>query len=105
MPKLFCFEAFWTRDQSSHSVVVIAWLSEVEGSPAFSLSRKWKCTKSALKVWNQHHFGHNQHKIKVLMSDKGAIQSSPHSPVNAAREKILQAELQEQLLREEVLWK
>jgi hypothetical protein len=105
LPKPFRFEAFWTRDQSSHSVVALAWLPEVEGSPAFSLSRKWKSTKSALKIWNQHHFGHIQHKIKTLMTDIGVIQSSPHSPVNAARESVLQAELQEQLLREEVLWK
>jgi hypothetical protein len=101
--KPFHFEAFWTWDQSSHSVVALAWLSKVEGSPTFFLSRKWKCMKNALKVWNQHHFGHIQHKIKVLMSDIGAIQSSPHSPVNAERKIFLQAELQEQLLREEVL--
>ncbi|XP_059443283.1 uncharacterized protein LOC132175345 [Corylus avellana] len=50
LPKPFRFEAFWTRDKSSYSVVAGAWLEEVEGSPAFSLSRKWKSTKSALKV-------------------------------------------------------
>jgi hypothetical protein len=49
LPKPFRFEAFWTRDLSSHSVVASAWLGEVEGSPAFSLSRKWKNTKEALK--------------------------------------------------------
>jgi hypothetical protein len=49
IPKPFRFEAFWTHDQFSHSVVAGAWLVEVEGSPAFSLSRKWKKTKAALK--------------------------------------------------------
>jgi hypothetical protein len=44
LPKPFHFEALWTRDQSSHSVVALAWLAEVEGSPTFSLSRKWKST-------------------------------------------------------------
>jgi hypothetical protein len=39
------------------------------------------------------------------MTDIGAIQSSPHSPDHVAKEFALQAELQEQLLREEVLWK
>jgi hypothetical protein len=105
LPKPFRFEAFWTRDQFSHYVVALAWLPEVEGSPAFSLSRKWKSTKNALKIWNQHHFGHIQNKIKALMTDIGAIQSSPHSPDNAAKESVLQAKLQEQLLRDEVLWK
>jgi hypothetical protein len=50
LPKPFRFEALWTREQSSHSVVAGAWLVEVEGSPAFSLSRKWKKTKDALKI-------------------------------------------------------
>ncbi|XP_059437358.1 uncharacterized protein LOC132170396 [Corylus avellana] len=105
LPKPFRFEAFWTRDNSSHAVVAEAWLGEVEGSPAFSLSRKWKNTKGALKFWNQHHFGHIQQKIKSLMADISVIQSSPHSSANAAREQVLQEALQEQLLREEILWK
>ena len=103
--KPFRFEAFWTRDQASHSVVAEAWLVEVEGSPAFSLSRKWKKTKTALKSWNTLHFGHIQTQIKSLMARIGVIQSSTHSSSNAAREVILQKDLQEQLLREEVLWK
>jgi hypothetical protein len=39
------------------------------------------------------------------MSQICVIQSSPHSPSNAAMEVSLQEALQEQLLREEVLWK
>lgn len=62
-------------------------------------------TKSALKYWNLHHFGHIQLKIKSLMSDINVIQSSPHSLSNAAKENVLHEALQEQLLREEVLWK
>ena len=40
-----------------------------------------------------------------MMSDISVIQSSLHLSVNTAREIVLQNELQEQLLREEVLWK
>lgn len=58
LPKPIRFEAFWTRDHSSHSVVAGAWLADEEGSPAFSLSRKWRRTKVALKSWNVLHFGH-----------------------------------------------
>ena len=93
------------RDKSSFSIVAGAWLGKVDGSPAFSLSKKWKYTKCALKNWNLHHFRHIQSRIKSLMTDIGSIQSSPHSLSNAAREVVLQEALQEQLLREEVLWK
>jgi hypothetical protein len=102
LPKPFCFEAFWTRDLSNFSVVAEAWHDSVVGSPAFSLSRKWKNTKSALKFWNKHQFGHIQTCIKSLMADIGVIQAAPHSVVNAPRETLLQGVLQEQLLREEV---
>ncbi|XP_062155309.1 uncharacterized protein LOC133863383 [Alnus glutinosa] len=86
LPKPFRFEAFWTRDLSSFSVVTNAWLDSVVGSPALSLSRKWKKTKSALKFWNKHHFRHIQTRIKSLMADIGVIQSAFHSVVNAARD-------------------
>jgi hypothetical protein len=86
LPKPFRFEAFWTRDLSSFSVVTDAWLDSVVGSLALSLSRKWKKTKSALKFWNKHHFRHIQTRIKSLMADIGVIQSAFHSVVNAARD-------------------
>jgi exonuclease III len=105
IPKPFRFEAFWTRDKSSFSVVAEAWLADIEGSPAFSLSRKWKNTKNALKSWNHQHFGNIQANIKKLMTEISAIQSCPHSSSNSDREVILQRNLQEHLLREEVLWK
>jgi hypothetical protein len=105
LPKPFRFEAFWTRDLSSYDVVAGAWLSEKDGSPAFSLSRKWKSTKSAFKVWNHQHFGKIQSQIKRLMNEIAQIQNLPHSLANAAKEQSLQEALQEQLLREEVLWK
>jgi len=89
LPKPFRFEAFWTRDHSSHSVVAGAWLADEEGSPAFSLSRKWRRTKVALKSWNVLHFGHIQSKIKSLMSEISGIQANPHSPTEADREALL----------------
>jgi hypothetical protein len=103
--KPFHFKAFWTRDQSSHGVVAGAWLAEVEGSLAFSLSRKWNNTKVAFKHWNTHHFGHIQTQIKILMVEINGIQASPHSLSNVARESFIHEALQKQLLREEVLWK
>jgi hypothetical protein len=78
---------------------------DVPGSLAFFVSKKWKSTKSTLKEWNHRHFGRIQSYNKKLMSDINAIQSKPHSISNASVELNLQAELQEQLMREEILWK
>jgi hypothetical protein len=65
-------------------VVVEAWLVEVESSPSFLLSRKWKKIKAALKSWNTLYFGHIQTQIKSLMAQIGVIPSSPHYSTNAA---------------------
>lgn len=50
IPKPFRFEAFWTKDLSSHDVVVQAWFLNVHGSLAFSVSRRWKNTKICSQV-------------------------------------------------------
>jgi hypothetical protein len=105
IPKPFRFEAFWTTVHASHSVVAEAWLSDVVGSLAFSLSRKWKNTKIALKLWNSHHFGHIESWIKSLMSEISVIQACPYSLINSTKEISLQSDLREQLLRQEILWK
>lgn len=50
LPKPFKFEEFWTRGISSHSVTDGAWTLSVNGSAAFSLSKKIKASKVALKT-------------------------------------------------------
>jgi hypothetical protein len=57
LPKNSKFEAFWTRDISSHAIIADAWNTPFNGSTAFALSRKTKASKSSLKSWNIHHFG------------------------------------------------
>jgi hypothetical protein len=61
--------------------------------------------KGALKSWSHRHFRHIQAKIKSQMVDISVIQSNPYFSINAAREVVLREALQEQLLREEVIWK
>jgi hypothetical protein len=105
LPKPFKFEEFWTRDSSSHLVVAEAWSTLVIGSAGFILSRKFKASKVALKSWNVTQFGNIQLKIKSMLAEIAKLQSSPPSPDLAVREESLQLALQEELLREESLWK
>jgi hypothetical protein len=100
----FRFEAFWTRDKASFSVVAELGLLWILVLQLFLLSRKWRNTKKALKLWNLQHFGHIQSCIKSLMAEIDAIQVRDFS-LKMLPGVILQADLQEQLLREEVLWK
>jgi hypothetical protein len=105
LPKNFKFEAFWTRDISSHAIIADAWNTPFNGSIAFALSRKTKASKSSLKSWNIHHFGNIHLKIKNLLAEINRIQCSPSPDVDISKEDNLQFELQEELIREESLWK
>jgi hypothetical protein len=105
LPKPFKFEAFWTRDISSYAVIADAWNFPYNGSAAFALSRKMKASKSFLKSWNIHQFGNIHLKIKHLMSEINRIQCSPSPDDDISLEDNLQLELQEELIREESLWK
>ena len=102
LPKPFKFEEFWTRDISSHSVIANAWSCHINGSIAFSLSRKIKASKAALKLWNIQHFGNIHYKIKSLLEEINLVQSSPSSLDLSTKEESLQLALQEELIREEV---
>jgi hypothetical protein len=78
--------------------------SSIPGSAAFSVCRKWKATKGALKQWNFTHFGNIQGAIKQITADIDLIQSAPSSLANLDLENSLKLNLQEQLIREENLW-
>jgi len=105
LPKPFKYEEFWTRDLSSHTVIAGAWQFNPNGSAAFSLCRKFKATKAALKLWNTLHFGNIQKNIKHLLEQINSIQCAAPDPCSSAIEENLHLNLQEELLREESLWK
>jgi hypothetical protein len=105
LPKPFRFESFWIRDPSSFSVIANAWDSHVWGSDALVLKQKLQATKSALKDWNVNHFGKIQSNIKSILSALDSSQKETPSPQAHAKEEALQLALQEELRREEILWK
>jgi hypothetical protein len=103
LPKPFKFEEFWTRDLSSHTVIAGAWQFNPNGSAAFSLYRKFKAIKAALKLWNTLHFGNIQKNTKHLLEQINSIQCVASDPCSSAIEENLHLNLQEELLREESL--
>jgi hypothetical protein len=105
LPKPFRFESFWVRDPSSFLVIGEAWDPQVGGSDAFSFKQSLKSTKLALKDWNLSHFGNIHFKLKSLLAAVDAIQREVPSLDNSIREEGLQLAIQEELSREEILWK
>jgi hypothetical protein len=98
-----------TWDITNYFVVASAWKEKIQGSQAYILSQKWKVAKrKALKIWNHHHFGNIQDKIKAIIlywPQMIEIQQKPPAQKNIAHEDGLQEALHEQFRREEWLWK
>lgn len=56
-PKAFKFESFWIRDSSCMGVVAAAWHQCSGTSSAYSLFKKIRATRFALRKWNKVQFG------------------------------------------------
>jgi hypothetical protein len=105
LPRPFRFEEFWTKDPSCGAVVDAAWKNFVNGSPAHCLVKKQHRTKASLLRWNHSHFGNIQAKIKSTLSKLDHIQQTPHSFLSFSEEQILKTDLDDLLLKEEILWR
>lgn len=104
-PRPFRFEEMWTRDESAALVIQHTW-NKGRPLPYFShLMTKLKMKKVALKEWNVRIFGHLQSKIRQLKSVIESLQACPSSAGNFQMEQQAQADLDELLLRERILWK
>jgi hypothetical protein len=104
-PRPFRFEAAWTRDPGSYDVIRQAWKEEIRGSECVKLYRKQHNTRRALKKWNKEVFGYCQTRISNLMQQIQEIQKKENSEENFKIEANLQSELNEWLLRNEVMWR
>ena len=105
LPRPFRFEAAWTRDTKCFGIIAEAWKEEVEGSDFLKLCMKQLNTQLALKKWNKDVIGHCQRRIDVLLAKIQEIQKQDCTEENCRKEAHLQADLNEWLLRNEILWK
>uniref|UniRef100_A0A2N9HT90 CCHC-type domain-containing protein n=1 Tax=Fagus sylvatica TaxID=28930 RepID=A0A2N9HT90_FAGSY len=105
LPKPFRFEAIWTRDGSSTQVIKNAWDCLVYGSPLYKFVKKLKASKKDLIWWNKHCFGQLQTRNRTLSDAINTIQQLAPTETNLKKEKTLSWEFNENLRREELLWK
>lgn len=105
LPRPFRFEEFWTRNPTCGQIIDAAWNRVVQGNPAFCLVKKLKYTKAALKSWNTQYFGNIQRNIKVTLKQIDSIQQGPHTLASSTREAFLKSDLEDLLIKEELLWR
>jgi hypothetical protein len=66
--------------------------------------KKLNHTIAALKRWNSLHFGNIQKNIKSTLARIDQVQSAPPNSSSFALEAKLKSELEELLVKEEILW-
>lgn len=100
----FKFQAMWLREPGCLFTVARAWELVVDGSPARVLLQKIALVKKSLRQWNKQYFGFVKENISFLTSELDKVQRLFPSFANTALEASLRADIQEQLIREQLLW-
>ncbi|CAM8976493.1 unnamed protein product [Rhodiola kirilowii] len=99
--RLFRFEFMWTRDQRVREVISKHWASS-----AGDQNLLWKLDhlKGPLRRWNKKVFGNVHDKLDSLRADLKCIKAMPRTDDTASKEAEISSELNEWLLREELMW-
>lgn len=103
--KPFKFEKFWAREAGCFDVVAKAWCQKCVGSVGWQLVKKIRATRYALWKWNKASYGNIQEAINLLKSQLSFCQQGDQSEDCLALEQRLMFGLNEQLKREEELWR
>lgn len=104
-PKNFKFELFWTREPTCYGVAAEAWAGVDADSPACGLLKKIRAVCYALRQWNKKHFGKIQESIQCVKDQLAACQLTEPTSSYLQMEADLKLVLDEQLHREEILWR
>lgn len=104
-PYPFRFECAWIRDHSCSTTIKQAWVKQFKGSAPFRFCKKLKNTKASLKIWNKTQFKNCDTKIQDIFQAIDEIQKDKPSKENKLLELKLQKELNETLIRKDMIWK
>lgn len=105
--KPFIFEDFWTRDASCYYVIAKAWdsVSPTNINIVSLFRQKIAATQKALTSWNKIHYGFIQDRILALTQAIDCNNQKDPSVANSNLDLHLRFLLDEQLQREQLLWK
>lgn len=93
------------RHKRCFAVIEEAWKEEHYGTACHKLYRKQNSARNDLRKWNREVLGHCQSKVKEFTSRIESIQALERTEANAIIEAKLQVELNEWLVRNEMIWR
>lgn len=103
--KCFKFEQFWARKETCFGVIADAWRQPRNGTSAWVLFSKIRTVRDALRQWNRSVFGDIHVALQAVKAQLSHCQQGEPTSQNLWMEHCLILEMDEQLRREELLWK
>lgn len=101
----FRFEEMWLLDEQCNGVVEKAWNSVVSNGSFDILLAKIAACAAALTEWNRNHFGIVQKRVRDCEKKFKAIRRRIQTSEAQEEEKVLMAEMDSLLERENVMWR
>ena len=101
--KRFFFEAMSTRDEQCRGVIESAW-DPLNGNPELSFQDRVKQCKVQLQDWNRRVFGNVNRELKSKQRHLQQLESLNQLHETTKEIQALKKEINEILLREEIMW-
>lgn len=103
MKKMFIFEAMWTREDGCREVIELA-SDPLSCDSRTTIMDKLKHWHDQLQSWNWIVFGHVNKVLKQKQSKLQQLEATKCGNEKAEEIRKLRAEINESLLREEIMW-
>ncbi|CAM8911363.1 unnamed protein product [Rhodiola kirilowii] len=101
--RVFKFEEMWLKNPEFKRDLHGFWQSQNAVNQGWAVRLK-KCSQF-LKKWNSDHYGNIQKRIEKLKGELETVRVGDRTETNAAREQEITNELDDWLLKEEMMWK
>uniref|UniRef100_A0A453S5L6 Reverse transcriptase domain-containing protein n=1 Tax=Aegilops tauschii subsp. strangulata TaxID=200361 RepID=A0A453S5L6_AEGTS len=104
-PALFRYETMWERVPSLDSAIKEAWEENMSGALLATVAEKLKGVQKSLQNWSKKDFGSVSGCIDRKRKELKVLYEKANSEENTQRIKKVSGELDELLVREELMWK
>ncbi|CAL5418073.1 unnamed protein product [Camellia sinensis] len=102
VPHQFKFESMWTTHPECEEIIKANWLKFQPGSPISKVCFKLQACQRGLSEWSKLAFGNNRARLTALKTRLHQLQLLPYSDSNDSHIRLVQAEIEMVLLREEM---
>ncbi|OMO80770.1 reverse transcriptase [Corchorus capsularis] len=98
------FEWMWTTHPGCKEEIKKAWNQQHQGSAAYQLVQKLKCSRDGLRRWNKNTFGNLRFRRRKMEERLAALQGDLMNMESRNEEKVLRNELEMIMEQEQMHW-